>query len=236
MIGHPAPCPQPKPNRLEEDLGSTWPTRRQNRAFDFPVHIALFATLLTPQFAQAPASKPDPKALALAWAEQARALKPKHAKVLLEVGRIYLAAGDLPKAEEAFSLVESLEPREAKLHVQIILAWARNGQAARVLRKLPELSDRFAGEPEALVVLAEGLSDLGHLPEARGVMETLARRSPTEWEAFVRYGRACIRGGRREEAAEWFERAVVVKPKSSDIWRTIALALADQGADPEEVR
>ncbi len=196
---------------------------------------ALCATLLAPLLAQAPAA-PDPKAQALAWAEQARSRKPNQAKVLLEAGRIYLAAGNLPMAEEAFARVEALEPREAKLHVQITLAWARNGQATRVLPKVAELSDRFAGEPEALVVLAEGLSDLGHLAEARGVMGTLARRSPTEWETFVRYGRACIRGGRREEAAEWFERAVAVKPKNSDIWRTLALALADQGADPEEVR
>jgi Flp pilus assembly protein TadD len=105
-----------------------------------------------------------------------------------------------------------------------------------VLPKVPELRDRFAGEHEALAAFAEGLSDLGHLPEARGVMTTLALKNPKAWEDFVRYGRACIRGQRREEAAEWFERAVAVKPKNSDIWRAIALAYADQGANPEEVR
>jgi tetratricopeptide (TPR) repeat protein len=196
----------------------------------------LCATLLTPLLAQAPAAPPDSKAQALAWAEQARTLKPKQAKVLLDVGRAYLAAGDLPKAEEAFARVEALEPKDAELHVQIALAWARSGQAARVLPKVPELRDRFAAEHEALAALAEGLSDLGHLSEARGVMVTLAQRSPKAWEDFARYGRACIRGQRREEAAEWFERAVAVKPKNSDIWRAIALAHADQGADPEEVR
>ncbi|HJW34194.1 MAG TPA: tetratricopeptide repeat protein [Holophagaceae bacterium] len=196
---------------------------------------ALCATLLAPLVAQAPTA-PDPKAQALAWAEQARTLKPKQAKVLLDVGRTHLAAGDLPKAEEAFARVEALEPRDADLQVQVALAWLRGGQGARVLPKVPELRDRFAGEPEALAAFAEGLSDLGHLAEARVVMITLAQKHPKAWEAFVRYGRACIRGQRREEAAEWFERAVAVKPKNSDIWRAIALAHADQGANPEEVR
>ncbi|HJV90042.1 MAG TPA: tetratricopeptide repeat protein [Holophagaceae bacterium] len=196
---------------------------------------ALCATLLTPLLAQAPAG-PDPKAQALAWAEQARTLKPKQAKILLEVGRTHLAMGELPKAEEAFARVDALEPKDAELQVQVALAWARNGQAARVLPKVPELRDRFAGDHEALATFAEGLSDLGHLAEARGVMATLAQRSPKAWEEFVRYGRACIRGNRREEAAEWFERAVGVKPKNTDIWRAIALAYADQGANPEEVR
>ncbi len=197
---------------------------------------ALCATLLTPMLAQTPTAPPDPKVQALGWAEQARTLKPKQAKVLLDVGRTYLAAGDLAKAEEAFARVEALEPKDAEFHVQIALAWARGGQATRVLPKVPELRDRFAAEHEALAALAEGLSALGHLSEARGVMAALAQRSPKAWEDFVRYGRACIRGERREEAAEWFERAVAVKPKDSDIWRAIALALADQGADPEEVR
>lgn len=200
---------------------------------------ALCLTLLTPMLAQAPvvpAPKVDPKVQALSWAEQARTLKPKQAEVLLDVGQAYLAAGDLPKAEEAFARVQALEPRDAELHMQIALAWVRGGQATRVLPKVPELRDRFAGEHEALAALAEGLSDLGHLSEARGVMATLALRSPKAWEDFVRYGRACMRGNRREEAAEWFERAVAVKPKNSDIWRAIALAHADQGANPEEVR
>lgn len=200
---------------------------------------ALCATLLTPLLAQAPtapAPKVDPKAQALIWAEHARTLKPKQAKVLLDAGRTYLAAGDLPKAEETFARVEALEPREAELHVQMALAWARGGQAPRVLPRVPELRERFAGEHEALAALAEGLSDLGHVAEARGVMATLAQRSPKAWEDFVRYGRACLRRDRREEAAEWFERAVAVKPKNSDIWRAIALAHADRGADPEEVR
>lgn len=196
---------------------------------------ALCATLLAPLLTQAPAA-PDPNAQALAWAEQARTLKPKQAKVLLEVGRTYLAAGDLAKAEGAFARVETLEPKDAELQVQIALAWLRGGQTARVLPKVAELRDRFAGEHEALAAFAEGLSDLGHLSEARGVMATLAQRAPKAWEDFVRYGRACIRGQRREEAAEWFERAVAVKPKNSDIWRAIALAHADRGANPEEVR
>ncbi len=196
---------------------------------------ALYATLLAPLLAQAPKA-PDPNAQALAWAEQARTLKPKNAKVLLDVGRTFLAVGDLPKAEEAFGRVAALEPKDADLQVQVALAWLRTGQAPRVLPKVAELQDRFAGEHEALAALAEGLSDLGHLPEARGVMGTLAQRAPKAWEDFVRYGRACIRGQRREEAAEWFERAVAVKPKNSDIWRAIALAYADRGANPEEVR
>jgi Flp pilus assembly protein TadD len=197
---------------------------------------ALLATLLTPLLAQAPAAPPEPKVQALAWAEQARGLKPKQAKVQLEAGRAFLAAGDPAKAEEVFARVAALEPKDADLHVQIALAWARAGQAGRVLPKVPELRDRFLGEHEALAAFAEGLSDLGHLAEARGVMTALAQKHPKAWEDFVRYGRACIRGQRREEAAEWFERAVAVKPKNSDIWRAIALAYADRGANPEEVR
>ncbi|MFN7959452.1 MAG: tetratricopeptide repeat protein [Holophagaceae bacterium] len=197
---------------------------------------ALCATLLIPMLAQTPAAPPDPKVQALAWAEQARTLKPKDADVFLEVGRTYLAAGDLPKAEEAFARVGTLKPKDAELQMQIALAWARAGHAARALPKVPELQDSLAGNHRDLAFLAEGLSDLGHLSEARRVMATLAQRHPKAWEDFVRYGRACIRGNRREEAAEWFERAVAVKPKDTDIWRAISLALADQGADPEEVR
>jgi len=58
---------------------------------------AFAAVLALPLLGQAPDAvlfKEDPKAAMLACAERARSIKPKNSRLLAEIGRVYLAAGD----------------------------------------------------------------------------------------------------------------------------------------------
>jgi Flp pilus assembly protein TadD len=87
--------------------------------------IALFALGTVVLSAQSPASwdakafSGDPKALAVACANQARSIERKDSRLLAEYGRAYLASGDRAKAEEAFTAAVKSDSKDAETHFLI---------------------------------------------------------------------------------------------------------------------
>jgi Flp pilus assembly protein TadD len=78
---------------------------------------------------------------------------------------------------------------------------------------------------KAAVVLLDG----GNEAKAVELMEKAWSLDPKDWQNCVEFGRACVRNGKKDLAATWFERTVQARPKEERMWNEIALAYADGG-------
>lgn len=188
-----------------------------------------------PLIAQAPVPLDRTRTM-LDWAEKARSLKPNKAWILAESGRVYLASGDRGTAEEFFAKAEAAARRDPKILQLITESWLYFGQNEKAIGLSKRILAEHPREHEVITAVAIALMDSGLVAESKAAMVATSTTSPKEWEGFVAFGRACIRANQPEEAANWFELAVAIKPKDPDIWRAITLAFADRGANPEEIR
>lgn len=195
----------------------------------------LLCLLALPLFSQAldeAAFRGDPRKLAGSCADRARLLRPKDAKMLAEYGRAFLVAGERAKAEACFQLARMESPKDADVHRLIAAAWLRIGQRAEALRAIADMQAADPNAEEAFTRAAVNLQEADLTKEAETLMERAWTLDPSEWQNCVAFGRSCLRKSRRDAAAKWFARASQAKPQEERMWNAIALAYADQGAEP----
>ncbi|MBI3131914.1 MAG: hypothetical protein HYZ13_11360 [Acidobacteria bacterium] len=175
--------------------------------------------------------KGDPRKLAAAFAERAYLLKPDDARHLASVGRSYLLAGQRKKAEELFAMARARDPKEGDVHRMIMSAWIRAGQRAEALKALEEL--QFM-DPKAHRAFARGAIDLlegGMDRQAEDLMERAWMLEPKAWEPCVAFARAALRRKRNDLAARWCSRAAIANPQEEKLWKELAQAFAEGGAE-----
>lgn len=176
--------------------------------------------------------KGDPRKLAAAFAERAYILKPDDARHLASVGRAYLLSGQRKKAEELFAMARARDPKEADVHRLIMSAWLKAGQRAEALKALEEMQ---LMDPKAHRSFAKGAIDLLEARLDRQAEELMERAwvlDPEEWEPCVAFARAALRQKRPDLAARWCSRAAIAKPQEEKLWKELAQAFAEGGAEP----
>lgn len=156
-----------------------------------------------------------------------RALKPRDAKYLAEVGRAYLASGDKAKAQETFKLAEALEPKDGKVLRMIAVAWLKHGYRTEALDGYELVFTRDSGNKDAVMDAAIDLAEAGMVPQAEKFMNHYLAMESSKWEAYVAFGKALLVSGQRKKASPWFARAVAVKPNEEKVYQEIARAFAD---------
>ncbi len=173
--------------------------------------------------------KGDPKALMLACAEKARALAPRKERILAQVGRAYLVAEDRPKAETLFLVASGGDSETYRLVGQ---AWLECGfrEEAKAAFKTGAARAGYSGK-NVLAAAAVNLMDGGLVQLAEELMETSFQLDPKDWQNVSAYGRACLRQGRQDLAAQWYAKIMVKRRKQEGLWNEIALAMADGGAE-----
>jgi len=174
----------------------------------------------------------DAHRLAGACADRARLLRPKDGKMLAEYGRAFLVAGERAKALDCFQLARIEKPRDADVHRLIAVAWLRAGQRAEALKAIADMLVADPKDRNAFTRAAVNLQDAGLAKEADALMERAWILDPSDWQNCVAFGRACLRKARRDASARWFARASQAKPQEERMWNAIALAYADNGAEP----
>jgi len=197
-----------------------------------PRAVALFflaTPMLVSQGTDAAYFKGDAKAIMVACADRARAIKPKDSRLLAEYGRAYLAGGDRAKAEGAFAAAIASDPKDAQTHFLIGYAWQMNGFKAEALAAFDKMVAMDPKGKNAFHRAAIVLLDGGNESKAVELMEKAWLLDKEDWQNCVEFGRACLRNGKKDLAALWFERTVAAKPKEERMWNEIALAYADGG-------
>ncbi|HJW42937.1 MAG TPA: hypothetical protein VJ463_00660 [Geothrix sp.] len=204
---------------------------RQRRSFRFrPACLALVCSVvLSGQVANEDFFKGDPVQVMLACSDRAQALKPNNSRLMAENGRAYLAAGDRAQAQAILAAAEREDRFDPATFRLIAEAWLKVGEQAPVpglLKRAKEFQNEW--RDPASSQFAALLMDHGMIREARDAMAA-GFRQEADWEYAVTFARACLRKGLREDAAEWFTRAVNLRKGRPDIWHHVALALADAG-------
>lgn len=172
--------------------------------------------------------KGDPKAIALACAEQARSLKPKKDHVLAQVGRIQLAAGDRADAEASF---KAALPGDSESFRWVGQAWIEAGEADRAATILADMPLLGWSAKDELRTSAALLMDAGRPKEAEALMKRLLKEDRWDWENMSAYARACLRQDRQDLAASWYAQALDTKRDKAALWNEIAISLSDKGEE-----
>lgn len=173
--------------------------------------------------------KGDPKAIAVACADKARVIKPNDSRLLAEFGRAYLAAGNLPRAEEAFMRAVASDPKDGETHRLIGFAWLRHGRKAEAVKAFEDMQRMDPKAKNAFSKAAVNLLDAGAAAEAEALMEKAWQLDPKDWQNCADFVRAAVRARKPEVAARWSARTVAARPKEERMWNELALAYADGG-------
>lgn len=160
-------------------------------------------------------------------AERLKVEKRRDAPILAECGRAYLAGLEPIKAKEILKAAEDREPKDGRVLRLIALAWLKNGFKTEALTAYEWVLQRDPKNNEALTQCGVDLAEVGLMNEADKFMKALVAREPEAWESFLAFGRACLMGGHRKQAAAWFARALEVKPKEEMLLLEIMRAFAE---------
>lgn len=160
-------------------------------------------------------------------AERLRVENRRNALILAECGRAYLAGLDALTARDILKAAEEREPKDGRVLRMIALAWLKNGYKAEALSAYERVLERDPKNNEALTQCGVDLAEVGLMTEAEKFMKALTAREPEEWESFLAFGRACLLGGQRKQAAAWFAKALEVKPKEEQILLEIMRAFTE---------
>lgn len=173
--------------------------------------------------------KGDPKQVMLACAEKARALAPRKERILAQVGRAYLVAENRPKAEAMFKGAVGGDAETQRLIGQAWLECGFKDEARAAFKNVPSRAGYYG--KNALAAAAVNLMDGGLVQLAEDLMQIAFQLDPRDWQNVTAYGRACLRQGRQDLAAQWFAKIMTTRRKHEGLWNEIALALADGGAE-----
>jgi tetratricopeptide (TPR) repeat protein len=164
----------------------------------------------------------------LACVERAANLKPKKDRVLAQVGRAHLIAGDRAKAGAYF---QKAATGDAEAQRWIGQARLECGDPKAAVTTLLEVSGQDLRAKNAKKDAAVLLMDFGFPKEADILMNSAFDLGPRDWQNVTAFGRACLRQKRPDLAAVWFARIMTTQRKEEGLWNEIALALADQGLE-----
>jgi tetratricopeptide (TPR) repeat protein len=160
-------------------------------------------------------------------AERLITAKRRDAPILAECGRAFLAGLEPTKARESLKAAEDRDPKDGRVLRLIALAWLKNGYKAEALTAYEWVLQRDPKNKEALTQCGVDLAEVGLMTEADKYMKALVAREPAGWESFLAFGRACLMGGHRKQAAFWFGKAIEVKPKEEKLFLEIMRAFAE---------
>lgn len=194
------------------------------------LYLLLASLPLLAQTPDAAFFKGDPKAIIQAAAEKARSLRPNDRDTLSVVAQGYLATGERAKAE---SLFLSMERRSSsiKTYGLIAKAWLQAGIKDPVPALVEKAKATGSRDGDDLTEFAVILMSGGMPKEAGDIMGLAYTADPKNHDGCLDFARACLRAGRPQDALPWLQRALQAKPQDADIWRDVAMALADHGLE-----
>ncbi|HNY97650.1 MAG TPA: tetratricopeptide repeat protein [Candidatus Pacearchaeota archaeon] len=154
--------------------------------------------------------------------EEALKLDPVNPVFYLEIGKLYLAQQDFPKAEEYFNKALSLKPDYADSLVQ----------KANLLEKEGNMDEAIALAEEALKMnpynnidgvynLARLYYNAGRISEAITRLNAIAEVMPNHSNALYSLGLAYTKIGERTKALRLFERVLNLNPGNQDVIQKI---------------
>jgi len=114
---------------------------------------------------------------------RARRAHPSSTQVLVNVGTVHLATGDLARARQAFEAALDLDPDVARAHNSLGVIAAREGHVPEAIERWKRAVALNPSDYQTLFNLGSELWQQGRRDEARPYLEGYLRAAPTALEA-----------------------------------------------------
>jgi predicted Zn-dependent protease len=173
-----------------------------------------------------------PKPVLELAAQKLEALKPKDAKFMAEAARFYFLAGQPRKGEELLRFAELLDGKDSEVQRLVGRALLAAGRRPQALAAYDKVLLRESPDRSAVAQSAVDLAEARLSRDAARFMDAYIGLDSKNWETFLAFGRAYLKGGDRKSAAPWFHRAMVLQPTDEDVYLGLGRAFADTAPRP----
>ncbi|MBI3014077.1 MAG: tetratricopeptide repeat protein [Candidatus Tectomicrobia bacterium] len=166
---------------------------------------------------------------ALSRYEKALELKPRSARVLEGIGKVYEQMGKKAEAEEKYLEAINLNPQYVKGYQTLADYFEKSGKRDRAresLERAVKISPRNPDRQTALghLYLKEGKGDL-----ARQAFSKAVDVDPRNVDRRMQIGEAFLEAGMAEEAGNAFQEALKLRPQDVHIYNRLGIAFRKQG-------
>ena len=161
--------------------------------------------------------------------------EPEHKSAYNDLGRAYLASGDLASAEKALrkaTEVDPFSPYAFNNLGRVLVAQRRYDDAERALRKQLEIDPL---DPWARANLGDMLIKQEKFQAAEPEIEKAIAVTPKNPNLYVALGRTQLHLKKVDEARTSFARAIEASP-TPPIWNGIAFSMAEESADLDRAK
>lgn len=162
---------------------------------------------------------------AIAQAQQGAFLNPRNPVVLVEVGRIFEAGGNLDQAVSSYRKALEADPTFVPALLALVQAQVRSGKTDEALVSAQNLVRQHPESAEAQLLLGRMLLRKGDWPGAAAALEKAAAGLPRNAEAHAWLGTAYQFTRRAPEALTAYRKAVELDPKNLDYRTTYGIML-----------
>ncbi|HJW42939.1 MAG TPA: tetratricopeptide repeat protein [Geothrix sp.] len=131
------------------------------------------------------------------------------------IGRACLRTGLLPEAFKAYEAIE---------HTRSSGAFVGIGPMSPGLfgQSMVKIDFVKLGRKQALGDAAMDLSSKGYIDKALPLMQAVYLDDPEDFDWLLQFGQACLKTGKRDQAALYFSKAADVSYKEKGFWTTLA--------------
>jgi len=154
---------------------------------------------------------------------------PADASARFQLGTVYLDSGDMASAEK--ELKRSLE-----LGLAAPSVWPHLGKAMLAQGLYQRLLDELAtnpAQPDTEVLRASAQAGLGHVGQARELLQTTLAHYPNHAATLLGLARLEVANGKMDDAAALVKRALAANPSDIDSQRMMADLLRVQGLNDQ---
>jgi tetratricopeptide (TPR) repeat protein len=141
---------------------------------------------------------------------EALTVNPRDADAHCQLGLLYRQRRDLPQAVVRFRQAAAIDPDDADYSFQLGRALRESGDTTAALEWLSKASrlDDKAASSEVWRELGATHLAMNNIEAALPALATYVDRREYDPEGLVYYGRALAEAGRKDEARQWFQRAI----------------------------
>ena len=158
---------------------------------------------------------------ALEWGiksfEKAINLEPTNPVLYTELGKLYLASDDIPKARDNFARAISLKGDYIDALIQEILILEQEGNLAEAISKMENLAITYPFDIEVAFQLGRLYFNGGRIDDAISQLEGVVAFFPNHSNAYYSLGIAYTAKGQKEKAIRAFEKVLELNPGNQDI-------------------
>jgi tetratricopeptide (TPR) repeat protein len=150
-------------------------------------------------------------------------LSPHHAILWNEWALLYLAMGDIGKAQETISHSLQVDPDFDQSWVVQARIYVSQGVITDAVQAYDQALEINPGRTDVLLELGDAYLNQGQFEQAAAAYEQILEINPQTIDAWLRLGNLHMTQNQLEEAAADYEQALTLDPSLGQVWRVLGV-------------